>query len=105
MKDYLQIDVSSTLGEDEIFKAATQHLPAFSWRRGESDTQGPYASGTTADSVHLKMWFEEKSCLMSVSFRRAWPNDPDREEKKQEIMTTITKGFIPTIGYVSKIDS
>ena len=101
MKDFVSFDLQSELSEEQVFACLTQFLKAFVWRRGDSDMQGPYIYGSSKDSVQINLWLGERPIAMSVSFRRAWPNVPNRETLKKELIDLITSRVIPSIGRIA----
>lgn len=105
MKDFVRIDIDSNVNDDFAYKCVRRALPEFSWRRGDSDQQGPYLSGGNADHVDIQIWLGEKPFAMSVLFQDVWPNVPKREEKKEALIADILKNLIPTLGNIVKMDA
>jgi hypothetical protein len=105
MKDLITYDIGSKLNAGQVFENVTRALPSFDWRRGDSDAQGPYISGTNDELIQVKLWLGEAPIQMSVSFRRAWPDATDRENRKQQLIESIIKNLIPSIGTIVKMDA
>lgn len=105
MKDFVRIDIDSDANDAVAYEYALRALPEFSWRRGDSDQLGPYLSGRNADHVQIKIWLGEKPFDMSISFRNAWLNIPEREEKKEALVADILKNLIPSFGNIVKMDA
>jgi hypothetical protein len=104
VKDFITYDLRCVLNKKQVFDKAIETLSAFAWRQGDSDAQGPYVSGTSDDHVQVKLWLGEAPIAMSVSFRRAWPEVPDREGRKNEVIDLIERELIPVIGTIMKAD-
>ena len=68
MSDFFSLRIRGRHGRYSVapFEA---HLPAFRWRQGDSDAQGPYVSGSRPDGVHIKFWWGEQPHDLTVSFR------------------------------------
>lgn len=105
MKDFVCIGIDSNISDDLAYEYARRALPEFNWRRGDSDMQGPYLSGGNADHAQIKIWLGEKPFEMSVSFRNAWLNVPEREERKEALIGNIVKNLIPNFGNIVKMDA
>ena len=105
MKDFVTYDIGSNLNAEQVFNNVSRALSTFDWRRGDSDAQGPYISGTNDELIQVKLWLGEAPIQMSVSFRRAWPDAIDRENRKQQLIESITKNLIPSLGTLLKMDA
>jgi len=101
MKDFLSIDIDSTLVNGAVFAILSDGLPEFSWRQGDSDAQGTYVSGRNPDGVNIQCWTGEQPMLMSVSFRSA-KDFP--EEARDHLLSRLLTELIPCIGRVGKFD-
>jgi len=101
MKDFVSVDIDSTLSNDDVFEILSGGLPTFSWRRGDSDVQGLYVSGLDADGVKIQCWTGERPMAMSVSFRSA---KGAKDEAKKRLMDQLLNEFLPRIGGVRRID-
>ncbi|PMQ07553.1 hypothetical protein DyAD56_02175 [Dyella sp. AD56] len=95
MKDFISIDVESVLTDSDVLSIVSVALPEFSWRRGDSDAQGTYVSGTDVHGVKIQCWTGETPMAMSVSFRAARTIG---EEAKELLANTILREVVPLIG-------
>lgn len=89
MKDFLSLRFSTQLDEQAICDQLTTGLPSFTWRRGDSDAQGPYIAGIDQSSVQIKCWMGERPMDVTASFRSAWSDSENRHERKQEKMQQL----------------
>lgn len=105
LKEIINIDVRPSISDDEIFHHFSHTLPKFKWRRGDSDMQGPYLSGVSPDYVDIQVWLGEKPITVFISFTGAWPNDPDRDMRKQQFFEFVINDLILRIGIAVKIDA
>lgn len=100
MKDFINIDFIASITKEEMLQALRTQLPAFKWRGGDSDMQGPYISGINSDDVAIKIWLGEIPATLSLSFRRAWPDDPMQHQKRKALYDLIVKTVVPSIGTI-----
>ena len=105
MKDFINYYIQCSLSKKQVFDTMVHTLPAFMWRQGDSDEQGPYISGADGNSIQIKLWLGEAQIGMSISFRRAWMDVGDREKSKSELVEVIDKSVIPLLGVVTKKDA
>ena len=98
MKDFVSFDLVSDLDPPSIFERAKGALPDFNWRMGDSESQGPYITGTNSDLVQVKLWLGEKPIAGSVSFNGAMVNAQDRERRKEDLFKQIEGTFLSSIG-------
>ncbi len=104
MKDFITYDLRSNLSEDQVYEQVCQTLPTFAWRRGNSDAQGFYITGTSNESVRIKLWLDEEPIAMSISFRNAWLETPDRELRKEQLFNLVKTELIPSLGMIIKVN-
>lgn len=95
MRDFISIDVESVLTYSDVFSIVSGALPGFAWRRGDSDSQGTYVSGTDVHGVKIQCWTGEDPMVMSVSFRAARTIG---EEAKERLANTILREVVPRMG-------
>jgi len=95
MRDFISIDVESVLTDSDVFSIVSEALPGFAWRRGDSDAQGTYVSGTDVHGVRTQCWTGENPMAMSVSFRAARTIG---EEAKERLANTILREVVPRMG-------
>jgi hypothetical protein len=100
MKDFLSIDIESTLSNDEVFGILSSNLPNIAWKRGDSDSQGTYVSGRQIDGVVIQCWTGEKPVAMTISFRNAAGLN---EKTKDDIANVMLTDIAPRIGIVKGI--
>jgi hypothetical protein len=100
VKDFLSIDIDSTLSNDDIFEILSNGLPGFLWRRGDSDAQGTYVSGLDANGVKIQCWSGEKPMKVSVSFRSAKGME---EESKESLAKVLLDDLLPSIGGIKRV--
>lgn len=105
MKDFVTYDVRCTLVKQYVLDIVTRNLPDFTWRQGDSDSQGPYISGTNRDDVQIKLWLGESPVSISVSFDDVWIGEPDREDRKGALIQLIDNAVVPRLGTVTKRDA
>lgn len=101
MKDFLSIDIDSTLLNGDVFVILSDGLPEFSWRQGDSDAQGAYVSGRNPEGVQIQCWTGEAPMQMSVSFRGA-KDVP--EEARAHLVNRLLADLLPRIGRLKEID-
>lgn len=99
MKDFVIMDIVSTLKKIDVFEILTQDLVEFNWAMGESDAQGGYISGRNAQGVTIKFWIDEHPMHLSVSFRSS---DLDLKSR-EEVLEKISRNIIPRIGVVFEV--
>lgn len=104
MKEFILADIESNLGDSEIQDLVIKFLPDFTWRSGDSDMQGRYLSGISADSATIKIWMGERPLVLSISFRSVSPNIPERESRKAAIIDLVKDQLIPALGKSIKFD-
>jgi hypothetical protein len=102
MKDFVSIDIESRLSNDDVYLILSSGLSEFSWRRGDSDMQGPYVSGRDANSVTIQCWTGENPMQMSVSFRGV--KDVSQSEQEQ-LIKKLLNDLVPQIGKTKKNDN
>lgn len=104
MNDFFTYDIVSNLTPDTMLDQLSRALPGFDWRRGSSDAEGPYIKGKNADSIEVEVWLGmgDEPVAMSVSFRRAWPGAPDRDEYKQQLVDHVERALLPSLGALKK---
>ena len=102
MKDFLTIEFEPRLDEEMMCGAFTTQFPEFSWRRGDSDSQGRYISGTNDALVQIKCWMGEKPMDPTVSFRCAWIGAGERQNKKNDLLDRLLD-LLPVLGRSPKI--
>jgi len=102
MKDFITYNIESILNQSEIYNTANKTLSDFTWRGGDSDSQGKYVSGRNPNDVHIKIWLGEDPVEMSVSYSLAWleENRENRENKKNILLNLVEQKFIPLIGSI-----
>lgn len=98
MKDFICIDLKTSLDDNEINNYVRCFFSDFAWRSGNSDMQGRYISGVNIDGVHIQLWLGDRPVAMSISFRDLPTNNPDRESKKMGIVNRVRGTLIPTLG-------
>ncbi|MGO4502934.1 MULTISPECIES: hypothetical protein [unclassified Dyella] len=94
MNDFISIDIESGLSDGDVFAIFSEALPGFTWRRGDSDAQGPYVSGIDSQGVKIQCWTGESPMAMSVSFRAAKVDD----EARELLANTVLEELVPRIG-------
>lgn len=94
MNDFISIDIESRLSDGDVFAIFSESLPSFTWRRGDSDAQGPYVSGVDSHGVKIQCWTGESPMAMSVSFRAAKVGD----EARELLANAILQEVVPRIG-------
>lgn len=99
MAEFVSIDISSVVASDEVRDLIARELSEFSWRRGDSDEQGKYLSGSSS-GVQIRCWVDEKPMAMSISFRNSSLNAEERERLIASILTHV----IPQFGQPCKIE-
>jgi len=100
MTDFIRADIESNLSNEEIFSVFLKFLPDFDWKKGDSDSQGNYITGTNSGKVKIQCWTEEKPMALSVSFRSAATNKNDIDIFSKLLISEI----IPKIGNTLKIN-
>lgn len=103
MKSFTIFDVQSNLGQDAVFNLMQNKFQDFSWRRGESEMQGLYVSGSSPDGIHVKIWLSDSPTSLTVSFDDAWSNFADAENLKQKFLNEISLEIIPALGILLKV--
>lgn len=101
MKDFVRIDIISTLENAKVFDALSLEFSKFSWRRGDSDAQGEYVSGRNQNKVHIQCWSSENPMILSISFRGS---EMDMQER-EEILKKIIDNVVPRIGEIARLDA
>jgi hypothetical protein len=102
MKDFVTYDIRCNLSKAQVYEKAVGALSEFAWRQGDSDAQGPYISGSNDQRIQVKLWLGEDPLALSVSFRRAWLDAPDRETRKSNLIDRIERTLISSLGTVVK---
>ena len=108
MKDYIRYVLKSDLSVDQVFELLshaflTRVFPTFKWWRARDDYPEPYIRGVSSDLVGIDIYPEEYPFVMTVSFRGAWPNAPDREGRKRQLIDLISTNLIPPLGQIVKV--
>ena len=98
MKDFITYDIESELTRSNIYNKAISLFPEFEWRKGDNDSQGKYISGRNEKKVEIQLWLGESPFEMSVCFTGVWENDPNRNNKKEQLIEIIETRLIPIIG-------
>jgi len=104
MRDFISIELRTRLPQVEVHEKLSEALPAFSFRMGDSDANGPYISGIDGEQAQVKVWLGEDPAGLTVSFRGWRPGAPDRDEAKKEIWGTISEVILPRLGEVLRIE-
>jgi hypothetical protein len=81
--------VSSPEPEAAFVERLRALLPEFQWRGGDSDMQGPYQSGRSAEGASLKIWFGERPFSVSLSFAGIPKDRENREALKRDLIQHI----------------
>ena len=93
MSNFISLDIDSPLSPDAARDLIADRLPEFSWRRGDSDAQGPYLSGVSTAGVRIQCWVGENPMAMSISFRSASMDGAAREPALDAILKTLFPGL------------
>ncbi len=102
MKEFLTIRLSTPLDEQAICDHLKAGFPDFNWRRGDSDAQGPYVAGIDQAMVQIKCWMGERPVEITASFRSAWPDIENREDRKQKTVQQLIR-LLGSLGEVSEV--
>jgi hypothetical protein len=100
MTDFIRVDIESHLSNEEIFSIFLTFLPNFKWKKGDSDSQGNYITGTDSGKVKIQCWTDEKPVAFSISFRSTTMKKNDMDIFSKLIISKI----IPKIGNILKIN-
>ena len=95
MKDFVRIRLNTDLNSQQAADRLAVALPAFAWRLGDSDAQGPYVSGTDAAGVQVMMWLGEQPADLTVSFAGSNAPAPIRA-----LLVNAVQDFARSVGEV-----
>lgn len=98
MNKFFSFTFQTESTKSEILEALKKDLPAFKWRGGDSDAQGPYISGRDAEGAQIKIWLGEYPFDATVSFRSSW-DVPEKDFLKSEFIS----GFKKILGKFSVV--
>lgn len=104
MNDFNTFPITTSWSKDAVLARAERTLPAFAWHGGDSDAQGSYIWGRSEDRIFIKLWLEEEPAILTVSFRNAWLDAADREDRKRQLIESIMEKWISSIGIVEQPD-
>lgn len=89
------------MSEEAMLASLRASFPEFSWRLGDSEYEGLHIHGTNEDQVEFEIWYEDKPPGGYISFRSAWKDVANREEKKAVMYESFQQRLSPAFDIIN----
>lgn len=103
MRDFIAIDLRTSLSQAEVREQLESLLPHFRFRMGDSDLNGRYVSGADEEQAQLQVWLREAPATLTLSLRRWRVGATNRDEAKGVLWARLTAEVLPALGEVVRI--
>ncbi len=104
MKDFFSTSIKTNLSQEDIYSIVSKNLPEFSWRMGDSDSQGLFISGNGKNTEQIQLWLDENLVDVTISLRNVKTDDSNRDEWKKNLINKILISVLPNIGEIGDVD-